>query len=506
MVVLSETKKGRNQLGSSRSIRRLLERRWWVVVLALMLTGLGAALTGVLFKAGLKLLGGWRLDLLAEFPAWVVLPSLGAGGGLISGLLVSRLAPAAGGSGITHIMGFLKHRAVPMGLQVGLVKLVAGIVAIGSGFPLGPEGPAVQMGGSVAWQMARWLKAPVAFRRVIVAAGGGAGIAAVFSAPIGGFIYAVEELLHSARPVVLLLVIVTTFWADAWADVLGLVGISPATGGLDATQGFQLERQYTPLVNFLPIDLGYLIALGIVVGVLAELYCRYVLAMQRKGDAWFGDRLVLRMVLSGGVLGAVYAFLPEAFHNLDGLKDLIAVREAGIPMALGTFVVLFFSTGLAAASGAPGGLFFPMLTLGGSIGLACGIWVEALTGHVPSTYVFAGMGAFVASCSRTPITAMFLAFALTKDLLILKPILVACLASFLVARLFDERSIYERQLGMELADEDRLEAKRERRGGIHHAWMGSVRRRAFTPPAPPRPSPPRSNTTDSDSPPPQDSP
>ena len=96
-------------------------------------------------------------------------------------------------------MGFLKHRAVPMGLQVGLVKLVAGIVAIGGGFPLGPEGPSVQMGiccladGALA-------EGPVAFRRVIVAAGGGAGIAAVFSAPIGGFVYAVEELLHSARP------------------------------------------------------------------------------------------------------------------------------------------------------------------------------------------------------------------------------------------------------------------------------------------------------------------
>ena len=153
-------------------------------------------------------------------------------------------------------------------------------------------------------------------------------------------------------------------------------------------------------------------------------------------------------------------------------------------MALGTFTVLFFSTGLAAASGAPGGLFFPMLTLGGAIGLACGIWVEALTGHVPSTYVFAGMGAFVASCSRTPITAMFLAFALTKDLLILKPILVACLASFLVARLFDDRSIYERQLGMELLEEDHLEARRERRGGIHHSWEGSVRRRKFQAPNP----------------------
>ena len=45
----------------------------------------------------------------------------------------------------------------------------------------------------------------------------------------------------------LLLVIVTTFWADAWADVLGLAGLSPSGSGLDATQGFQLEREYTPL-------------------------------------------------------------------------------------------------------------------------------------------------------------------------------------------------------------------------------------------------------------------
>ena len=220
MTAASDLKDKQDPSGSSRSIRRLLERRWLMVVLALMFTGLGAALTGVLFKVGIKVLGAWRLELLADLPAWAVLPGLGATGGLVSGLLVSRLAPSAGGSGITHIMGFLNHRAVPMGLKVGLVKLVAGIVAIGSGFPLGPEGPAVQMGGSVAWQLARWLRAPAAFRRVIVAAGGGAGIAAVFHAPIGGFFYAIEELLHSVRPVVMLLVIVTTFLADAWADVL----------------------------------------------------------------------------------------------------------------------------------------------------------------------------------------------------------------------------------------------------------------------------------------------
>ena len=468
MPSLSEPKKRRHLLGSSRSIQRLLERRWLVVVLALSLTGLGAAIAGLLFTSGINLLRDWRLDLLDELPAWVVLPALGGFGGMVSAWLVTRLSPAAGGAGITHIMGFLRHRPVPMGLRVGMVKLVAGIIAIGCGFPLGPEGPAVQMGGSVAWKMSRWLRAPVAFRRVIVAAGGGAGIAAVFSAPIGGFIYAIEELLHSARPVVLLLVLITTFSADTWADVMG-------GGGLNSTLGFQLERQYTPLVRFLPIDLVYLIALGIVVGLLAELYTRYVLTMQRQGSRWFGDRLILRMTLSGVVLGCVYAALPDTFHNPSELKHLIGAGEADIGLALSSFVMLFFCTGLAAGSGAPGGLFMPMLTLGGALGLTCGTGVESLTGYVPTTYVFAGMGAFVAGCSRTPISAMFLAFALTKDLLILKPILVASLTSFVVARLFHPHSIYERQMGMELDSEERMEKQLNRH------------RRPFSPPTPPQP-------------------
>ncbi len=434
---------------SNRSIRKLLRQRWLIVVLALILTGFGAAITGTLFKSGVHLLEDWRLMLLKKFPSYLVLPALGGIGGFLSGTMIAKIAPAAGGSGVSHIMGFLRHKEVPMGIKVGIVKLFAGIVAIGSGFPLGPEGPSVQMGGSVAWQMARWLKAPVAFRRVIVAAGGGAGIAAIFSAPIGGFIYAIEELLNSARPVILLLVIITTFWADAWADVLQSIGLNSSAGGFDSNLGFQVERAYTPTLQLFPIDFIYLIILGVIIGVLAELYCKYIISMQRRGDALLKNQPIFRMTLCGLILGGMYSVLPESFHHLGDLQVFIAEGDANISMALITFIVLFISTGLAAASGAPGGLFFPMLTLGGSIGLACGGWVEALTGHMPSTYIFAGMGAFVAGCSRTPITAMFLAFALTKDLLILKPILIASITSFLIARIFNEDSIYERQIEIE---------------------------------------------------------
>ena len=434
---------------SSQSIKKLLKKKWLVVIFALILTGSGAALTGILFKTGIYTVENYRSNLLNYLPRWIVLPLLGGLGGLISGSLIQKFAPAAKGAGVSQIIAYLRHKPVHMGLKVGIVKLFAGIIAIGSGFPLGPEGPAVQMGGSVAWQMAKWLKAPIAFRRVIVAAGGGAGIAAIFSAPIGGFIYAIEELLNSARPVVLLLVVVTTFWADSLADILQALGLDQNAGGFVSNLGFQLERTYTPIIKFLPVDLFYLIGLGIILGFLAELYTKYVIKMQIIGNKWFQNKTIQRMSLSGLLLGTMYSIIPENLHNIEGLQKIIVNESNSFALAISIFLILFFSSGLAAASGAPGGLFYPMLTLGGAIGLAAGISVESLTGHVPTTYIFAGMGGFVAGCSRTPLTAMFLAFALTKNLLILKPLLITCIASFLTARIFNEHSIYERQIEIE---------------------------------------------------------
>jgi len=437
---------------SSRSIKKLLKQRSLVVAFSLLLTGLGASITSISFKTGIYFINNWRLALLEQFPSIAILPIFGALGGAIAGYLIKNIAPAAKGSGVSQIMGFLRHKKVPMNLKVGLVKLISGIIAIGSGFPLGPEGPSVQMGGSVAWQMAKWLKAPTAFRRVIVAAGGGAGIAAVCSAPLGGFIYAIEELLNSARPVILLLVVITTFIADSSADIIQALGLDPKAGGFDFNLGFLIQKEYDPSVFFLPVDFIYLVLLGIIIGIFAELYSRYVLLMQNLGKRWYKNKFVLKMSICGLILGSIYSLLPSTFHNLDELQKVIAEQNTSIGIALLAVLVLFITTGLAAASGAPGGLFYPMLTLGGSIGLIMGSWVEIATGHAPSTYIFAGMGAFVAGCSRTPITAMFLAFALTKNLLIMKPVLISCIASFLIARAFNEESIYERQIQIELED------------------------------------------------------
>ena len=366
---------------SAKSIKKLLKQRWFVVVIALLLTGLGASITSVSFKTGIYFINNWRLNLLDKFPPFIVLPLFGLVGGGLSGFLIKNFAPAAKGSGVSQIMGFLRHKQVPMNLKIGLIKLISGIIAIGSGFPLGPEGPSVQMGGSVAWQMAKWLRAPVAFRRVIVAAGGGAGIAAVFSAPLGGFVYAIEELLNSARPVILLLVIITTFIADSSAIFL--------QGGID-------EPTYKIEFLFSSLDFIRLILLGGFIGIIAELYSRYILMMQNFGKRLYKNKFVLKMSICGFILGSIYSILGDEFHYLDNLKTIIVTQsDIDISLPIITVFVLFITSGLAAASGAPGGLFYPMLILGGAIGLILGSssWIPETA---ISTYIFAGMGAFVA--------------------------------------------------------------------------------------------------------------
>ena len=86
MEEANELKKKRHIMGSSRSIRKLLQQKWLVVVIALILTGLGAALTGVLFQAGVYSVEAWRIKLLENWPPWLVLPILGGLGGLIAGI------------------------------------------------------------------------------------------------------------------------------------------------------------------------------------------------------------------------------------------------------------------------------------------------------------------------------------------------------------------------------------------------------------------------------------
>jgi chloride channel protein, CIC family len=426
-----------------RAIRQLLQQRGVGVVLGLALTGLAVATTVLVFSIGIDALGSWRIRSLERAPDWLMLPAIGAGGGLLAGLLIQTLAPAASGAGITQVMLFLRKRGVPIGLRIAVVKLVAGILAIGSGFPLGPSGPAIQMGSSMGWSLGRLLGAPRPFVRLLVAAGGGAGITAVFSAPIAGFFYTLEALLRGGRPVVMLIVLTLTFWTDIWTDLLGLAGLGVDSTRLIVSGELQLKRTIFVYVQVLPIDLILLFGLGGLVAVVGEIYCRFLLRLQQLSNRWRSS-LALKLCVAGALLGLVDAFLPEIFVNNAGVRLAVASGELDLTMAISITVVLFVTTALAAAVGAPGGLFAPMLSLGGALGLVAVELVQLVGIQAPNTAVFAGMGAFLTATARTPITALFLVFALSKQWLLLKPVLSACLGSILVARLLASESLFER--------------------------------------------------------------
>ena len=197
------------------------------------------------------------------------------------------------------------------------------------------------------------------------------------------------------------------------------MGLNKEHGSFHAVHGFQLSPEHNPIVKFLPIDIIYLIFLGVAVGLIAELYTRYLMKMQGISSNIFGKNIIIKMTIFGGIIGLIYAILPDIFHEFTELDNLVIEGEASFYLAAKTFGVMFL-TGLAVASGAPGGLFMPMLTLGAAIGLTISGLAESTLGYYPTTLVYAGMGAFVASCSRTPISAVFIVFALTKNALILK--------------------------------------------------------------------------------------
>ncbi|MFM7674959.1 MAG: chloride channel protein [Synechococcus sp.] len=155
------------------------------------------------------------------------------------------------------------------------------------------------------------------------------------------------------------------------------------------------------------------------------------------------------MGATGILLGLGDALLPADFLNRAGIRQAIAESNVDLGQAAAIFLVLFLTTGAAAAAGTPGGLFAPMLTLGGALGLAAADLLEKWGPDAPNTAVFAGMGAFMAACARTPISATFLTFAVTKELLILKPVLVACLGSLVTARLLHPQSLFKRLIPAE---------------------------------------------------------
>lgn len=412
--------------------RRLLQ-----LVLLAQLIGAGVAVGIWLYHQEIGLVNGLRLQLAAVLPRPLVLPLFGLLGGLAAGALVSGVEPAARGSGIVQVLLFLKGVPVPMGLRVALVKLLASGIAIGSGLPVGPEGPSIQIGASIAHDTARGL-VDGRRRRLAVAIGSGSGLAAVFHAPLGGLAYVLEELLGRANLRVNALAAFSTFMAVAWTRLFNGHGGGP-----------MWLRNMAPIIAFPTtlnelrlLDLPLLLSLGVLAGVLAVGYQRSILSLRSRLR-----RLPLAawqlLPLAGLLIGLGWSLLPPTFDDPDrlGFQALMGLNGPG--QALLALVVQAIGTAIAVAAEAPGGFLAPALVVGASLGSLFAQACFSLWHYAPATLLFAGAGAFLGALTRTPLTAILLTFELSKDYALLLPIGFAVLTAIATADLLERSAFFQ---------------------------------------------------------------
>jgi len=345
-----------------------------------------------------------------------------------------RFAPEASGSGIPHIKQVLEEHIQIRWLRLLIVKFVGGVLAIGSGFSLGREGPTVQMGSAVGTAIAKILKSPLRERAHLIACGAGAGLAGAFNAPLAGFIFVIEELRRGLTPMT---------YGTAFISSLTAALITQLS--LGQIPSFHVHEYPMPPLSALP----FFLVLGITAGGVGVIFNRSLIKSIQLSNRYLKNAW-LRGALVALVVACALWLLPEVSGSGQAtaetiLKGLIP-RNGTITFLLILLVGKILLTCLSFASGVPGGIFAPMLLIGAVLGALVGQLDHLLFPSIAPTvaaFSVVGMAAVVAACVRAPLTAIVLILEMTGNYSQLFPLSVACLFAYLTAAILGSPPIYD---------------------------------------------------------------
>jgi CIC family chloride channel protein len=384
----------------------------------------------------------WLPEGTGDLRPWMLLlvPTIG---GLISGWIVFTYAPEAEGHGTDAVIEAYHRKQGVIRPRVPIVKIIASALTLGSGGSGGREGPIAQIGAGFGSFLAGVLRMRPAERRVLMAAGMGAGIAAIFRAPLAGALFASEVLYRSPEfePEVIM--------PAALASVVsyctfGLVfGWQPLFGNLQVRFNGPTEL------------LGYAVLIPVCV-ILAMLYTRsfygltslfHHLPVPRKLRPAIGAFLTgvvgLALYFGAGqdrdalaVLSFGYGILQKAFTNPAGMAAVLLAVSIG----------KILTTSLTIGSGGSGGVFGPSMVIGGCAGGAVGLGLNGLWQPLapqPAAFAVVGMAGFFAAAAKTPFSTLIIVSEMTGDYNLILPALFVCTLSFLLS---DEQSLYQAQV------------------------------------------------------------
>ncbi len=346
-----------------------------------------------------------------------------------TGVLLATIFPGVRGSGLPQTKaayrlqgGFIRAR-VPFG------KFLTGVLSIGAGHSMGPEGPSVQIGAGLASVIGRWVGLSPTRARDLVPVAAAAALASAFNTPVAAVLFALEEII-----------------GDLNAPLLGSAVIASVASVIVERSILGNEPLFhVPTYHLVhPAELAAYAVLGVIGGVLSLVFCKGLLGARllfRRLPRWtmsfqpaIGGMLVgLALIAAPAVMGVGYEYVDQALNGGLLLKTMALLC-----------VMKLVATIISCSSGAAGGIFAPSLYIGAMAGGAVGFVVHRFapfpTGD-PGAYALVGMGTVFAGIVRTPMTSVFMIFEITQDYQILVPLMVANMLSFLISKRYQPLSI-----------------------------------------------------------------
>lgn len=395
-------------------------------VLTGLFAGLGGMLLGMLLHAVQHLAYGYGADPAIGRESFLQGVQAASGSRRVLALVLCGLAAGGGwwliyryGRPLTSVKQAVSEPASRMPPATTLAHAILQIVTVALGSPLGREVAPREVGALAGGGFASLLRLPPEQRRLIVACGAGAGLAAVYNVPLGAALFVLEVLLG-------------TFAWPAAAMALAACCI----GAVVAWAGLGNEIQYTVPAMGISVSLvAWAILAGPVFGCAAHGFLRLTAAARR--NAARGWRLPVACLLNFTILGVLAIYLPALLGNGKGPAQLSFDNELTIALAATLLVFKVAVTAGTLRAGAEGGLLTPAIAIGASLAVVLGgVWSLAWPASPPGAFAIVGAAAFLASSMRMPLTAIVLIFEFTRvDQAFLVPIIVAVAGSVLASRL-----------------------------------------------------------------------
>jgi CIC family chloride channel protein len=374
---------------------------------------------------------GWKLPSFTHLAASPNVVLVAVAGGLLVAL-IAKWDPIIRGHGIPEAMEAVLTRQSRVAPRTAVAKPVSAALAIGTGGPFGAEGPIIVTGGAIGSLMGQLIPVSPNERKILLASGAAAGMAATFGTPLAAVLLVIELLLFefSTRALV------------------PLVVAASVAGGMHSALFGSGPLFAVPHHDFAGLSqLPYYVPLGLACGGLAIIINKGLFIIEA------GYRRLPISKFWWPAIGAVgFASIALAMPRVLGVGYDQISQVLTDRLTLGTLAVLALAKlvawWLALGSGTSGGTLAPILLIGGSFGAALGdLGTQILGVHVsPGAFALVAMAATFGAATRAPFASIVFLFELTRDYNAILPLMLATVIAVLLASTVMHDSIMTEKL------------------------------------------------------------